>query len=356
MLPSMNTQPIPFKADPAALAASHMRSLVRASIAASARIFERDGNGHMPDPEVILQRRNWGDDRSARMLIRATSGPAMTSQTNWAQELAQVSLALLAHLVPMSAAAALLAQGLNLQFGNAGTIKVAGIASGQAKWVQEGAPVAVVQFLLTGPTLAPKKLASICALTQEMLQNENAEEFVRAALVESTGPALDAALFSSTAASSSHPAGALLGATSVTPSALTDALDAMGSDVSNLVAALGPYAGNGNLTLVANPAQATRYLMYTEAPFRMLMSNALSAGTVIAVANNALASVIEPVVIDASTATALHEEDASPQPIGSASPAKSMFQTQCAALRVRLPATWTVRNASAVASIVTTKW
>jgi hypothetical protein len=335
-----------------------MRSLVRASIAQAARTFERGPNGRMPDPEIVLSRRGWGDDKVAALLTRATAGPAMASQATWAQELSQVALALLTHLVPMSAGAALLLQGLNLQFGGAGTIKVIGIGSGQAKWVVEGAPIAVVQFLLSGPTLQPHKLASICALTAEMLANQNAEEFIRTALVESAAPALDAALFSSTAGSSAQPQGLLLGAATVTPSASADALDAMGSDISGLVAALGAFAGNGNLTFVANPAQATRYALYTETPFRMLMSNALAPGVVVAIANNALASVVEPVVIDAATAAALHEEDTNPLPIGSASPAKSMFQTQCAALRIKLPVTWTVRNSSAVATLATptTKW
>jgi hypothetical protein len=307
-----------------------MCSLVRASIAQSARIFERDRNGKMPDPEIILKRRGWGDDRVAGLLIRATSGPAITTQTNWAKELAQVSIALLQALIPMSAGAQLLAQGLNLQFGGAGTILVPGIGSGQAGWVAEGQPIRAVQFSLDGPTLQPHKLASLSALTEEMLRNLNAEAFVRQAMIDSTAPALDAGLFSTTAASAAQPAGLLVGVTPITASTASDrSFDAMGDDLAALVAAIATYAGNGSIAFVASPPQALRAAMFAELPYPMLMSSALPAGTVIAVATNALASVVEPVVIDAAPSTAVHEEDTSPQPIGSVSPARSMFQTAC---------------------------
>jgi hypothetical protein len=188
-----------------------------------------------------------------------------------------------------------------------------------------------------------------------MIRNQNAEEIVRTALIESTAPALDAALFSNTAASAAQPAGILVGATSVTASSSTDKLDAMGDDLSNLTAAIANFAGNGSFMFIANPAQAMRAAMYADLPVPMLMSAALASGTVIAVATNALASVVEPVVIDARTATTVHEEDTNPQ-TPTASPSKSMFQTACVALRVRLPVTWCIRNAGAVSVVTATKW
>jgi hypothetical protein len=155
---------------------------------------------------------------TARMLTRAAVGPAISTQTGWAAELAQVSLAFLQVLAPMSAGASALARSLRVQFGNAATILIPGVTSGQAKWVAEGAAIPAVKFLLNGPTMQPFKLASISALTMEMLQNENAEAFVRQALIDSTAPALDAALFSNAAADTTHPAGILNGVTPLTAS------------------------------------------------------------------------------------------------------------------------------------------
>lgn len=352
----MIERPIPFRPDPSAVNAAAMRSLVRASICESTRIFERSTSGTLPSADAILKRKGWADDRRAGMLTRASVGPAMTTQAGWAQELAQVSIALLESLTPMSAAAQLLAQGLNLSFGGAATIRVPGIGTGQAGWVAEGQPIRALQFLSTGPTLSPHKLASISELTEEMLRNSNAEQMVRTALTGSTAPALDAALFSATAASAAQPAGILVGAISVTASVSTDKFDALGDDLGALVSAIGPYAGNGSVTLIANPMQAVRATLYTGLSFPVLMTSALPVGTVVAVANNALASIVEAPAIDAANATSLHLEDTNPQAIGSASPAKSMYQTSCVALRIRLPISWVIRNPLAVAVVTSTHW
>jgi hypothetical protein len=333
-----------------------MQSLVRASIAQSARIFERDRNGKLPDAEIILKRRGWGDDERARMLTRASVGPAISTQTNWAQELAQVSYALLDALTPQSAGAALLAFGHNLQFSGAATIKVPGVGSGMAKWIVEGNPIPAVQFLTTGPTLSPHKLASISALTAEMLGNLNSEVFVKQALIDSTAPALDAALLSTTAASAAQPAGSLAGVSPLTASSLTDPYNAMGDDLSALAAAVAAYAGNGSIAYIGAVPQAVRCRAYIDLPYPFLMSSQLTAGTVICVATNAIASVIEQPAVDAASSTSLHEEDASPQPIGSVSPAREMFQSDCVALRIKLPVTWGIRNSGAVSYVQNVKW
>jgi hypothetical protein len=209
-LPTMTPNPIPLRPDFAfARRASHetaMRSLTRASIATASRIFsERDRSGAMPDPEVILRRRGWGDDKLAAMLTRATATPAMTTTTGWAAELATVSQALLDSLTPLSAGAQILSQGHSLTFDDAATIKVPSLSGGAASWLVEGSAIRVVNFLSSAPTLSPHKLAAIAVLTQEMVSSGNAEQFVRQALVDSCASAIDMALFSSTAASASQP-------------------------------------------------------------------------------------------------------------------------------------------------------
>jgi hypothetical protein len=131
----------------------------------------------------------------------------------------------------------------------------------------------------------------------------------------------------------------------------------MGDDLAALAGAIAPFAGNGNIAIIAAPAQATRIGLWRErTSFPVLMSSALAAGTVIALATNALAAAIEPVALDAAKSVTVHEESTSPLPVGSASPSRSLWQTDSVALRMRLPVSWVVRDARAVASVVTTKW
>jgi hypothetical protein len=86
------------------------------------------------------------------------------------------------------------------------------------------------------------------------------------------------------------------------------------------------------------------------------MSSVVTAGSVIALATNALVSVVEPVTIDAAKSVTVHEEDTNPQPVGSAAPGRSLFQTDSVALRIKLPVTWVVRDSRAVAVATAVKW
>jgi hypothetical protein len=186
-----------------------------------------------------------------------------------------------------------------------------------------------------------------------MVRNENAEAFVREALIAACGPALDAMLFSTTAASAANPPGILIGATNISPSTATDLFDAMASDVGALASAIGAYAGNGNLMLVANAAQAARYQMYSNTPFPMAISNTVAPGTVIAVALAALASAIEPVAVEAGSQPTIQFDDSNPS---LASQTMNALQADAVVLRIRLPASWVIRNAQAVSVMTGVKW
>jgi hypothetical protein len=353
----MTPNPIPLRLDRNALGASHMRSLTRAVVALASRFYETDrSSGGKPSVESILKRKGWSDDRLATTLTRASSSPAMTTQSGWAQELAPIGQALLASLTPLSAGAQLLAQGHNLTFDGAAGIKVPGLSGGAANWLGEGSAIRVVNFLSSAPTLSPHKLAAIATLTLEMVTAGNAEQMVRVALLDSCASAIDTALFSNAAADASRPAGLLNGATGVAASTSTDLLDAMGTDFANLVQAIAPYAGSGSVAFAAAPAQAMRAALFTNSPYPVLMSAALSPGTVIAIATNAVASAIEPPEIDVGAHPGLHMEDSNPQTPAS-SPSKSMYQIGGIALKVRLPISWCARDARAVAYLTgSTKW
>ena len=62
----------------------------------------------------------------------------------------------------------------------------------------------------------------------------------------------------------------------------------MADDITALAAPVAPVAGNGSVVLIAAAEQATRLGFAPRMPFTVLVSSSLAAGTVIAVATNAV--------------------------------------------------------------------
>jgi hypothetical protein len=333
-----------------------VQSLMRAVAAEVIRYFERDRRtGTKPTIDAVLKKR-WPDDHHAWIVAKAASAPASTATAGWAQELVQTALAFLDILIPHSAGAALLTAGLNVSFNGAGTILIPGIVPGQAGWVAEGQPIRVIKDLTSGPTMTPHKIASIAVVSREMIENANVEEFIKDALITSCAPALDAVLLSSSAASSAQPAGILVGATTITASSNSSPYEAMGDDLSALAGAIAAYSGNGSFAYVAHPTQALRASAYIDLPVPMYMSASVPVGTVICTALSALASAVEPPTVETFDQPSVHFDDSVPLPLGTASPTKSLMQSDCIGLRIKLPASWVVRNPAAVAVTSGVKW
>jgi hypothetical protein len=361
----MNAPPrgLPLRVDRDAARDTAVASLVRAAIVAGQRAFNFDRN--IPTDNIIRER-NWNDDRTLGMLVRAATAPAMTTQPGWAAELSHVAQSFLRTLVPMSAAAQLLDACLSLRFDRTAKITLPIITPGTAEFVAEGQPIRVPKMPTgPGPSLEPCKLASIVELTTEMMESSNVEAITKQALVDSTAPSLDAAVFSNAAAVPGlRPPGILNGASAITASASTSKAEAMDDDLCKLVETIAPFAGNGSVAFVCSPAQATRIMLRAERPPGLvLMSGALASGTVVALATNALAAAVEPVRIDAAKSAVIHEETTTPLPIASpgspivvAAPTRSLWQTDSVALRVRLPCSWVIRDSRAVSVVTATKW
>jgi Phage capsid family len=346
---------IPLRPDPAAVYDDAMRSLCRAALAVG--VQARDRNAGV-SAETVLQQRNWDADRLSKVLTRAAVSPAMTTQSGWAAELAQLSLAFLVTLAPYSAAAALLEQSLRLSFGERAHLSLPTITPGVATFVAEGAPFPVKKMpTAAGVMLERFKLASIVELTREMVESSDAEAIMRTALIDSAAPGLDNVLFSNSAAVAGlHPAGILVGATSVTPSTATYKADAMVDDIAGMIQAIAPYVGNGSVAICAAPAQATRIALAAErTTFTVFMSNSLAAGTAVAVALNALVSAVEPVELDTARSVVVVEDDVAPgAPLSSQT--RSVFQTDSIAVRLKWPLSWIVRDPRAVAVVSGAKW
>jgi hypothetical protein len=314
-------------------------------------------------PTAIL-RRAWPDDRGADLLVKAASAPASTGVPAWAGVLTFSQHAdLISLLAPGSAGTALLGRCIQLEWpSGVNSLTIPAIDSGPAKvpWVQEGNPIGVVMYTtsLSAP-LTPEKLATIVVLSDEILSYSvpNAEQLVRTALGESLGQAIDTALLSTTAATTTTPAGIFSGIAPLAASTSTIQSEAMVEDISNVVASVSVVAGNNPVVLLAAAKQAAALKARLDiGAFDVLSCPTLAPGTIAAVASNGLVSIADSVPDFAISSEVSLHMDSVAQPIGTAAPAKTMFQTQCIAIRLKMRCTWILRDARAVALIQGCAW
>ena len=184
-------------------------------------------------------------------------------------------------------------------------------------------------------------------------------------MVESCGPALDAALLSNTAGTPGlRPPGLLYGIAPLSPAASGPSKgEVLVDDLQALATALGPVSGNGQVVLVASPdaAAALRMRLPQAAEWPVLTSASLAARTVIAVASNALVSAIEgPPQVDASTETTL-VRDTQPQTVDDAmtTPMQyvgTMYQSDQVGLRLRWQISWALRTSAGLAYMQNVNW
>jgi Phage capsid family len=330
-------------------------SLVRASLVVAVAARE----GKRADE---IARRMYNGDRGVETVLKSAVSPTTLSGSPAAT---QIGVAFLDALTPASAGADLLGRGVRLNFAGAASIAVPGIAIPNASFIAEGSPIPVKQGTTSvGPTLSPHKLASICVLTGELIRSSNAETMTRQVLVESTGPALDAALFSANAASAIAPAGLLNGIAALTPATAGPAKgEVLIDDLQKLAAAVAPVAGNGNVVAVASPDAAVALAMRvpTALEWPILTSAALAARTIIVVAANAVVSAVDGApLVDARGEVTLHMADPASEVVDvggvRATPVGSTFQTDNVALRLRWPISWALRDSRGIAWMTNVNW
>jgi Phage capsid family len=317
------------------------------------------------DYPVNVAQRLWPDDHNVGLVLRAASAPATTTSSTWAGTLAATALAdFISIMGPASAGAALLGRGLQLTFDRAAAIMVPGLvaAAGTAAFVVEADPIPARAFSTAGPTLTPRKLACIVPLTRELFLHSvpNVEQLVGAVLAESVGLDIDTALLDASAASSSRPAGLRNGIAAIgTPSSATQA------DIAALIAVVSTVAGNGPIIIVAAPTQAARLRLWrTDFPYPVLASSGLAAGTVIAIAANALVSALDPTPrIDISSEATLHMVDISPAQIGTAgtpnviaAPVRSLWDTDTIGIKLIMEIAWGLRDSAGLAWLANVSW
>jgi hypothetical protein len=312
--------------------------------------------------ETIL-RAEHPEDQITPLILRAATTQATTTDAAWAGPLARQAVSqAIEDIVAMSALGAVLRAGaLNVDLGRNASVRVPGRATtvaGAGKWVQEGHPIPAVQFnLLGGPVLTATKLAVLVTMTREITEASNIEDVVRVLVTEAAGLALDAALFSTNAATAAQPAGILNGLSALTATAGASlGFDACGQDLGKLTGDIAARAGGLHSFFIAAPAQATSIRFWAGGQFGrtpggdllpVAAAAGLAPGTVICLEPESLALTLSDPQFSVATVAAVHQEDTNPLDISSggtlASPVKSMFQTDALALRMTLSANWGMR-------------
>lgn len=332
--------------------------------AAFAHVCAAGGRYGQYPSEVV--RALWPRDLAALHVVeRSARVPATTTGSGWADVLAAQSTgAFLASLVP-SAGAALIAAGA--RFDLTGMVKVnlpRASSTGSAKFIAEGDPIPVGQGTFTSVPLGPPaKLALIESLTRETAEHsaEDGETIIGIVLRDAARAALDAMLFSSTAASSNNPAGLLNGISATTATAGAAGYAAALSDARALVDACVSGGGGSDVRFFASPGRALVLQSYmAELAGKIYGSAAIPGTQLIALDVAAFASGFDAVPqLKADIESTIHMEDTNPQQIGVAgtpnvvaAPTRNMFQTDSIALKMVLRCAWAMRT-PAVAHIDT---
>lgn len=307
----------------------------------------------------MLVERQWPQDDGAKLVLKGAVAPTSTAQTVLLQEIVTAAV-----LGATGAGATLLQRGLVLSFGRNSSISLPVLIAdaSHGAFVGEGQPVPVYQGNVGAPvTLEPHKLMALWTMTREVLEGSNTEALVTECAKRSIGLALDQALFDTIAGDSVRPAGLREGVAGLPGDTSTDPLVAMLADISALLTAVAPVGGP--VILIADSVRAA--LMPAMTPGRLppvLSSPAIAAADLVAVAVDGLASALgDEIEVTSSKGVDLHMSD-TPTAISTvgtpnviSAPARSMFQTDCVGLRLRLPVSWVKRDARAVAWL-TTAW
>jgi hypothetical protein len=319
------------------------------------------------EPPERIARKAWGDEGRLPLLTRAPVAPV----TSPVAGISQTRVGDLLLVAPGSAAAQLFDRCLKLDFNGVYQFNIPHPAAHATPlFAGEGLPINVVMSPVATTTVGPvKKLGFITTFTKEsqMATPENLAAILGRLLGDAVAKSLDAAVFSSTAASSIQPAGLLNGVTPITASTTgATTADSAAADIAAFAQAMSDaFINPDNMIVITSPKSAMNLRMalgYQTPPLPILMSPAVAPGTAIAIVPEAVASGYEgePEIIVAESLN-LHFDDSVPQEIVNsagvvASPSMSPFQKDMMALRLLVRCAWGSVQPGAVQYATGTKW
>lgn len=348
--------------------------------------------GLRSDP-VQVARDYYRDQSDIEMLVRAATGPADTSDSTWASKLIQETWSGFVELLRDSAVQPRV-PGLRVNFSNTLNIPVQnGRGALAAGFIAENGAIPVKEGSIGTTSLAPKKLAVISAYTKELARRSmpSIEAIVRQQILDDTAEALDTAFLSSTARSSTAPAGLrdttetgsdnINAVTNVATGAHGCTVAEIITDTSAVLTRVWAIRAKSGVWIM-NPAQrlaledkqeaSTGFFVFrdevSQGRFRgypIIESTNVTAGIVAFVADNAMGfgSELMP-AFEMSDSATLHFEGASPSAISAAAtpntvaaPVISLFQQDLFAIKMVMSLDWRIlRQAGVQVLTAATGW
>jgi HK97 family phage major capsid protein len=321
----------------------------------------------------------FGSDESVATYTKAASNPAQTNVSGWASELVRDTYA--AFMDTLKPESVIPRLGLNqYTFDGFQSIKIpmrAETPNLAGAFRAEAAPIPVKQMGFTSKILTPKSMGVISTFSNELFERStpNILDVIRSAMVTDTAQALDVAFLSATPGSATNPEGIQDG---ILP---RDTAVSAGNTVSDITEDLrGRLQTMASLNLgrkpvwIMNPARAWGLQLATNAvgaaAFPEMASGSL-IGVPVVTSTNVPADVVflvdaaeiyfaggAPRFVGTDVAT-LHMEDTTPVAINgsvAASPVRSLYQTNTAAIRALWDLDWAMNRSGCVQTITAVAW
>src|SRR5690349_11290620 len=126
------------------------------------------------------------------------------------------------------------------------------------------------------------------------------------------------------------------------------------ADIKTVVSAVAPISHNNPIILVTDPVSAVTLRQWRDrVPYQVFGSSALSAGVLIGVATNCIASSVDEVPKYETSREATLHMNTVPTAISTvgtpnviAAPVRSLFQTDSIGVKISLGASWLLRSTS----------
>lgn len=337
-----------------------------------------------------ILREQYGDEETrivaGALVTRAATVPATTTLTGWAAELVQTSVVdYISTLMPDTVFPRLVNYGGRYSFGRNGILVLPGRAATPTvagAFVAEGAPIPVKQAAFTSVTMTPKKMGVISSFTRQILEHSTPEiqGLIQEAMQEDTSVVIDSTLLDNIAASAVRPAGLRAGVAGLTPTA-GGGFNALVGDIKQLVNVLVTANSLRRPVWIMNPVQAISASMTQnnagDFPFAadinvgrlqgfpLITSTTVPATMVILVDAADFVSVNGDIPrYDISDQATLHYEDTNPLQLTtgaqgsavSATPTRSLWQTDTIAIRMMLDINWSLRRTGIIAWMTAVTW
>jgi hypothetical protein len=307
----------------------------------------------------------WPGDASAETITRAVVSPTSTSSSGVSDLLASGFGVL--SVAPQSAAAKLFAQCVRLNFDGVYQIVVPSATTIAAPaFVAEGSPHPVAQNLFTSVVAGPVHKLLISAVFTRELENatpETASAIIARALSGKSATTLDSFVFDNVAASASRPAGLLNGISTLGATA-GGGLAAIAGDLGKISDNAVTAGGDPDSLILFCGIPAAIKLRLLSGPnfnYQIVPTAALADDSIVAIAPSGVYSGFEgtPTIETAREATVIMEDSAVEALSAGgtvADSARSLFQTDSFALRLRQKCAWGVLVTGAVSLVSGISW